>query len=83
MPQSYGNSIALQSVSGPETDHSMPLEGDEPPRSPYGVLTLNGKYHVSYICSGLKAYVLDFFFVALVKLFEVISEDQWYQMLLF
>ncbi|KAL3700641.1 hypothetical protein R1sor_018663 [Riccia sorocarpa] len=37
---SYGTSLALQTLNGPDTDHSMPLEGTEPPRSPYGVLTI-------------------------------------------
>jgi hypothetical protein len=41
--QSFGNSLALQVVSGPEAEDAMLAEGDEPPNSPYGVLTLNGK----------------------------------------
>ncbi|BBM98855.1 hypothetical protein MPTK1_1g16740 [Marchantia polymorpha subsp. ruderalis] len=61
VPQSYGNSIALQSVSGPETDHSMPLEGDEPPRSPYGVLTLNDVIPIETARARFLQIIIDHF----------------------
>lgn len=35
--QSYGHSLQLQVVD--VEDHSLPLDSEEPPRSPYGVLT--------------------------------------------
>ena len=41
MPQPYGHSLQLQVAD--EEDNSLPLDGEEPPRSPYGVLTDAGE----------------------------------------
>jgi len=39
--QSYRGSLQLQGMGGVESEPSLQLENSEPPRSPYGVLTIN------------------------------------------
>ncbi|CAM6083339.1 unnamed protein product [Calypogeia fissa] len=58
---SYGNSLALQVVSGPETDHSMIQEGDDPPGSPYGVLSLNDVIPIETARARFLQIIIDHF----------------------
>eukprot|EP01018_Ginkgo_biloba_P030783 Gb_25610 [translate_table: standard] len=59
--QSYGNSLQLQGVGGVEPEHSIPLEGDEPSRSPYGVLTINDVIPIESARARFLQLILDHF----------------------
>eukprot|EP00249_Psilotum_nudum_P009341 c21866_g1_i1 orf=963-2363(+) len=63
VPQSYGHSLQLQGV-GVVGDHSLPLEGDEPPRSPYGVLNMNDVLPIEAARSRFLQILLDYFITA-------------------
>ncbi|XP_057855433.2 uncharacterized protein At2g02148 [Cryptomeria japonica] len=59
--QSYGSSLQLQGVGGVEPEHSLSLENEEPPRSPYGVLTINDVIPIESARARFLQLILDYF----------------------
>ncbi|KAH9318633.1 hypothetical protein KI387_020402, partial [Taxus chinensis] len=59
--QSYGSSLQLQGVSVVEPEHSLSLENEEPPRSPYGVLTVNDVIPIESARARFLQLILDYF----------------------
>jgi len=58
--QSYGSSLQLQGMGGVEPEH-LQLENTEPPRSPYGVLTINDVIPIESARARFLQLILDYF----------------------